>query len=308
MFNWLKRRPAPPVAIAPAPDGGEFASLFGAQAWRPAAHSQGLRTVAIIGACLAETLARGLTRSPVLAGAFRFVAVPLHITPLTDPDVQATLAGASHIFVQSNISEIALIRAQAPSAQIVLFPDIVMRSLWPFDASSGYRDAAIPEPVTTGIIRHADGVLARLRDVEPDPVRRFELYRALAFEEAQTIERLATVQARFLDQIDEETEAGLGAFITAEFRSRPLFYNSTHPSGAVFQALGAFVWRKLDMAGRPPVFTGMDDWKAWSVPVHPGVAKRLGVTWATERTRYHYDTLGEVTWEEWVRAYIDQCG
>ena len=46
----------------------------------------------------------------------------------------------------------------------------------------------------------------------------------------------------------------------------------------------------------------------WSVPVHPGVAKRLGVTWASERTRYHYETMGEITWEEWVRAYITRLG
>ena len=307
MFNWLKRRQTPPATIAPALDSGGFTSLFGAQATRPAERGQGPRTVAIIGACLAETLARGLARSPVLAGSFRFVAVPLHVTPLTDPGVQSSLAEASHIFLQTNMAETAFLRAHAPAAQIVLFPDIVLRCLWPFDAASGYHDEAIPEH-PTGIIRHPDGILARLRKVEPDPRRRFELYRALAFDEASTIERQATVQARFLDQIDEETDAGLGAFITQHIRTRPLFYNSTHPSGAVFQALGAFFWRKLEMAGRAPEFTGMDDWKVWSVPVHPGVARRLGVTWATERTRYHYDTLGEVTWEEWVRAYIEHCG
>ena len=308
MLNWLKRRRAPAETIAPAPDVGGFASLFGAQASHPAELRQGRRTVAIVGTCLAETLARGLAGSPVLAGSFRFVAVPVHITSLTLPDVQASLAEASHIFLQSNMAEAAGVRALAPGAQIVLFPDVVLRCLWPFDAANGYRDEAVPEPVTTGIIRHADGVLARLRTAEPDPARRFELYRSLAFEEAPTIERMATVQARFLEQIDAETEAGLGAFITDQFRTRPLFYNSAHPSGAVFQALAAFFWRKLDMAGRPPVFTGMDDWKMWSVPVHPGVAKRLGVTWASERTRYHYETMGEITWEEWVRAYITRLG
>jgi hypothetical protein len=43
------------------------------------------------------------------------------------------------------------------------------------------------------------------------------------------------------------------------------------------------------------------------VPVHPKVAQALGVTWATESTKYLYS--GEqITWETYVRRYIEHYG
>ena len=43
------------------------------------------------------------------------------------------------------------------------------------------------------------------------------------------------------------------------------------------------------------------------MPVHPKVAQALGVTWARENTKYLYG--GEqITWETYVRRYIDHYG
>ncbi len=310
-LKWFKGRDVrPAVTEALAPSGG-FATIFGAPAGQAPAdtRSPARPVVPIIGNCLAETLAQGLSAQPVLASAFAFVAVPVHLRSLDDAAVQEMLAGARHIVVQSNLAEqLDAVRAIArPGAAIIVYPNVVLRSLWPFDAQAGYRDEAIVD-TPSAVIRHHDGVLARLRTAEPDPQRRYERYRALDFDEAGTIDRIAAAQARFHAIMDEETQAELGAFMTAQFQTVPLFYNSTHPSGALFQALAAFIWTRLDMAGRPPVFTDMDHWKTWSVPVHPAIARRLGVGWATERTRYNYATLGQITWEEWVRAYIARLG
>jgi hypothetical protein len=308
MLEWLRGRKPVVVEAPDLPDGG-FETLFGAQGPRYSDKPAGPATVVIIGNCLAETLAEGLSTSSVLTASFTFVAVPIHATPLTDPDAQAAIGCASHIFLQSNAAkQRPQIKAMARiDAEIVMYPDIVLRSLWPFDGQSGYKDDAVVD-TPTSVIRHPDGVLARLRLAEPDKKKRFEIYRDLAFEEARSIARIATAQEIFLEHIDVDTEAKLGAFVLAGLRERKLFHNSTHPSDALFQALAAFVWRKLDMSGRPSGFSAMDKWKMWSVPVHPRVAKLLGVTWATETTRYSYATLGEVTWEQWVRAYIELLG
>ena len=43
------------------------------------------------------------------------------------------------------------------------------------------------------------------------------------------------------------------------------------------------------------------------MPVHPKVAKALGVKWASESTKYLYG--GEqITWETYVRRYIEHYG
>jgi hypothetical protein len=309
MFNPLRWRRGVPAAAQPAPPAapppsGGFATLFG----EATASRARRRTVALIGNCLAETLCHGLSAHPLAAG-FEFLPVPLHQNGLADAETQTLLGRCAHIFLQTTgLDQLAAIRAAGQTdAPIDLFPDIALRSLWPFDSQSGYRDERIVD-TPDAVMRHPDGVLARLRIIEPDPARRFDLYERLDFEEAHTIERIAKAQERFLAHIDTQTEAAIGAFVSGGFRDRPLFYNSTHPSGLVFQALAGFIWDRLGLAGPPPLFTGMDGWRMWSVPVHPRIAKMLGVTWADAATRYPYATLGEVTWEQWVRAYIQHLG
>ena len=314
MFAWLRRNKSTPNAAsqeaeAPAlPDGG-WETLFGPLGPRYSDKPTGIQTVVIVGGALAETLVAGLSTSAVLTDGFRFAAVPADVAATVNQAARDLLAHASFVFLpgsaarqRSDIKALTHI-----DAEIVVYPDVPLRSPWPFDAQSGYADPAIID-TPTAVMRHPDGVLARLRTVEPDKEKRFELYRDLAFDEARTIVKVAAAQELVLEQLDIDTEAGLGRFMLGAMKQEPLYYDSTHPSAAVLQVLAAFVWRKLDMAGRPPNFGGMDRWKSESLPVHPGVARQLGLTWATAATRYQYSTLGTVTWEQWARAYIDLLG
>jgi hypothetical protein len=51
----------------------------------------------------------------------------------------------------------------------------------------------------------------------------------------------------------------------------------------------------------------LDDLRRLQVPVHPKVAQALGVKWAGAKTKYLY--YGEqITWETYVRRYIDHYG
>ena len=93
----------------------------------------------------------------------------------------------------------------------------------------------------------------------PTRTKRFELYRDLAFDEARTIVKIAASRRNACwSSSTPIPKAGLGRFILAELKQQPLFYNSAQPSAVIFQVLAAFVWRKLDMAGRAPNFGGMD--------------------------------------------------
>jgi hypothetical protein len=66
----------------------------------------------------------------------------------------------------------------------------------------------------------------------------------------------------------------------------------------------------LKYLGIPSVcrsITSLDHLRRLQVPVHPKVAKALGVKWASESTKYLYG--GErITWETYVRRYIDHYG
>ena len=317
-IKWLSRgrakEPQPVEPAAPPPTNpalGGFESLFGQQAVHASKNLAVRGPVVVVGNCLAEMIASSLPKVPIAAKRYEFVGVPLHLKSVADPDVRKSLSSASHVFMQAIATQHAdLIQSVIPAnCGVTVYPDLALRSLWPFDVHSADRDhdpaiAAKPDAP----FRHHDSALAKLRQIEPDKKKRFERYRNLDFEWASAVDRVIAAQQRFLESIDEQTGAYMGRFIARHYKSRQLFYDSVHPSAVVFQELCDFCWRKLELPNEVPVIEGMDGFKTWSVPVHPRIAERLGLEWASEYTRYQYGTLGEVTWGEWVRGYIDTFG
>jgi hypothetical protein len=269
----------------------------------------GASTVAIIGGCFAQAMTRGLASALAACARYRFVELPVHLTSLHDPASKALIAEAGTIFAQQlpGMDWALLESCKSAGCQVFRFPNVELRSLWPFDCDYGYPDRVAQSMPNRGIW-HFDWALARLRTIEPDPKRRLARYRALDFPGAGRADILAEAQRRFLARIDAESDFQIGAFISHYLADWRLFYNASHPSGVLFQALCSYCWQKLDLPGRAQGLTGIDSWREWSVPVHPGIARRLGVTWAHEGMRYSYRGLGEVTWSEWVEKYIDLFG
>jgi hypothetical protein len=286
-----------------------FGLLFGSG---PAEQQKGQskkNTVVLVGNCLAEMMAFGLSSMPAPRKQFSFVAIPLHLRTLDEIDVRSVIANASHIFLQGIVAgHLETIRSiSSPDVEILFYPDVVLRSPWPFDHMSGQRDIAVdaaPNPV----INHHDYVLAKLREAIPDKERRFRAYRDLDFEDATAIDRVIEAQHRFLDSLDRQSDAYFGRFIMRHYKESQLFFDSVHPTRIMVQEMCEFVWRKLEIRGEPSQIKALPGWGANAAPVHPAIAHRLGLTWASEHTRYNCGELGLIRWDEWVRAYIDTFG
>ena len=272
-------------------------------------HDQQTETVVVIGNCFSQALVNGMCSAHEATRRFQFLAIPLHIRSLADEQCQDWISSASHVFVQQlgGIDWPALTEMVLPSGKIHQFPAVVLRSPWPFGASNGYQDA-FAKSFPQDRIRHFDGALARLRVIEPNKTRRFQVYRDLKFDWVENVDFIAKEQDVFLCGIDHGGDTRLGSFVNQNYRHRQLFYSSTHPSKAFFQELCAFAWRKLSLPDPIPIFEGIDTWSNWSVPVHPLIARHLGLAWADEDTRYNYRSLGRITWEEWAKTYIDTFG
>jgi hypothetical protein len=56
-----------------------------------------------------------------------------------------------------------------------------------------------------------------------------------------------------------------------------------------------------------PLIADLDHLKRQQVPIHPKVARALGITWADEKTLYAHEGL-PVTWEAYIRSYIEHYG
>lgn len=265
--------------------------------------------VVIVGGCAAQAIKRGLSSSANACAGYRFAELAVHLIDLHDTASLELISRAGHIFAQiGGGTDLTLIEAHAPSGcRIFTFPDVVLRSLWPFDSDYGYADE-VAQRRTAPAIRHFDGTLARLRKIEPDKKKRIQRYRDLDFPWAGRIRIVDAAQQRFLQKIDTLSACKIGEFVSRAWRERQLFYNATHPSAAYFQELCTYCWECLDLPGTPGALKGIDSWRDWSVPVHPGIARHLGVRWATETTRYYYRTMGEMTWDAWVEQYVEMFG
>ena len=291
------------TTLAAAPLG--YQQLFGSPI--RAVSTDASQSIVIVGNCIAEGIQAGMSAIG-LSKAYRFTAVPLHLRSLESADSRQALSSATHVFAQRlGVVDWDKLRSLAAEAVIYQFPDVVLRSPWPFDGSTGFKDdfaASMPSDK----IRHQDGALGRLRQLEPDKKKRIACYRQLNLDFASQISRVIEAQDRFLLSVDEGSDIKLGKFICENYKRTQLFYDPAHPSGLLFQKLCEGLSEKLKLSIRTPPAAIVDGWKDWSVPVHPAIANQLGLDWATETTRYRYTTLGDVTWQEWVEAYIETFG
>ncbi len=285
--------------LAPAP-GDEIAA--------PAVASGSARIV-IVGNCQAEALAqafqRGLTHDRVRV-KYHFMAM----SPLYLDEARRDLQHCDVVLMQRIVEcENYPLRADIPArTEIAPFPCLRLAALWPFDSYNGPQDhAALAAEGENRAFPYLDWRLAQLREAEPHPEARFRAYAELGASEMKLVKRLASWETRRLVAMDREFDTDMGAYIEANYRRRRLFHTTTHPGPALMRKLRDWTLRRLGRA-RPLAFDRqLDLLNEWQIPVHPQVARTLGATWADEGTLYHGPS-GAMTWEDYMRAYIQRYG
>jgi hypothetical protein len=180
--------------------------------------------------------------------------------------------------------------------------------LWPFDHYNGPGDKEAYEREWPNLtFLYLDGLLARLRKEIPDREERLSAYRSLAVGGVTNYVRLHDFEERRLLAMDKQFGFTIGKFILDNFQRRRLFYTTNHPNGQIISMLLHYLLRHLGTDRGPRQVANLDHLKRLQIPVHPKVAKALGVRWAGEKTKYLYG--GEqITWETYTRRYIDHYG
>ena len=107
--------------------------------------------------------------------------------------------------------------------------------------------------------------------------------------------------------MDKQFGFDIGQYILDNFQKKRLFYTTNHPNGQIFAMLMQHLLKHLEIDEIYRPIASLDHLKRLQVPVHPKVARALGVKWASENTKYLYG--GEqITWETYVRRYIEHYG
>jgi hypothetical protein len=277
----------------------------------PQIHPLARRRVVIIGNCQSETLRQGFAQIEALNSRFdvryHFIQLPKNLHEFAARDLEAC-----DILLIQDIrlwDEFPLRDRVRPGAEAVRFPLVRFASLWPFDAWNGPGDRLAYEREAPNLtFPYLDGLLGRLRGDIPDPEARFAAYRALELPGIINYRRLHEVEARRLAAMDRKFGFAIGAFILDNFRQRRVFHTTVRPNWEVFNLLMQFVARQVGVGGPLSIGPGVDaSLRNPQIPIHPKVARDLGVRWADEATRYLNRGI-EVPWERYVRSYIEHYG
>jgi hypothetical protein len=263
----------------------------------------------VIGNCQAEIVAVAL-RHPTFGGRF---AVDYHFVDLPAAEherARCELARSSAVLVQdiSDFEEYPLRGAIPEGRPIVRFPCLRFASLWPFDGRNGPDDKqARQDPRQPPHFVHFDGLLGRLRGQIPDPVQRFEAYRTLAVDRVVNVARVHEFETRRWSSLDHEYGCAIGRFVLERFRHERLFRATGDPGAALYRMLLQLVVDQLGTGLVVPDDFIPEGAESDEVPVHPIVARTLGVTWADEAATYLFHGA-KVRWEDYIRQYIGHFG
>jgi len=268
------------------------------------------RNVLVIGNCQAASLRLGFERAAPLRTRFKvkyqFVDVPQY---LHERSVQE-LREASLLLIQ-DIQEwktYPLKEFIPGDIDMVRFPLLYFASPWPFDQYGGLSDPEAHEREWPNLtFSYLDGLLGRLRHQIPDHEARFTAYRDLNIEGIVNYVRLHDFERRRLLRMDDQFGGGIGKYILDNFQTKQLFYTIAHPNGDLLSKLMKRLVELLGIDEPIPFVADLDDLKRQQVPIHPNVARALGITWADEKTLYAHEGL-PTTWEAYIRSYITHYG
>jgi hypothetical protein len=287
--------------------GAAQAAVWPAPSLRPSRR----RRVVIVGGFQSETLRQGFARIAALNERFDaryyYVQLPRNLHELAARDLeQCDILLAQDVQLWDAFPLRQCVR---PGAEIIKYPLLRFASIWPFDGWNGPTDRdALAREAPDLAFPYLDGLLGRLRREIPDPEARFNAYRDLAAERIVNYRRLHQLEERRLAAMDARFGATIGDFILARFRRRRVFHTTVRPNWEVSSLLMQLVARSLGVTRGVSFGETLDaELRNPQVPVHPKVARDLGVEWADERTLY-FNRGRQVTWESYIRGYIDHYG
>lgn len=261
--------------------------------------------VGFVGNCQAELLSR----------AFRAAALGCEtVYRFYDEAGEAAAADAARCDILvlqdiQNVEDWLLYDRVGPAARIVRIPFLRFAALWPYDDFNGPRDLAAraQDHPSRHTVTYYDSVLAKLRRFVSDPEARIAAYRRLDAPQIVDPLRVLDFEARRLVAMDEKYGVAIGAAILADFCTRQLFFTVNRPCGELLAGVLALIGRETGLALGPPRGVDLDELAAIECPVHPRVAEKLGVSWATPDRRYARDG-STYTFEEHARDYIRRYG
>jgi hypothetical protein len=121
------------------------------------------------------------------------------------------------------------------------------------------------------------------------------------------IERAMTFWQQAMLEIDNRCDVKLAPFILRHFRTNRLFHSFSHCTSRVLRYLLSEMIRYVWKEGVPDShldFVTTNRLNNLEVPVHPSLARALGLEWYRDDMRYRHYENGSFTLREYMCRYI----
>lgn len=277
-------------------------------------------SILIYGNCQGEHMTHVARRLTDVHEKFDIKVIPPHLVTERDWETRYTesfFTGVRVVWNQTESGEPNMHRRMLesrlpPGCQTVSFPPLILLCLWPFSGSdprlANSADYVYPWP---------DSIAASLApwvtgEDPPDDVL-FAEYMRLTTEKMPDLERRLRLDATRARAVDDLADIKMWDWIEENFRTRKLFHTSSHLTALPFAYL---VTRLLGLTGdlTPLQIVRAQQEAAFlmrgnhgqiieTVPVHPLIAERMGLTWHDPHGRHRWHSH-DWTYREYILKYI----
>ncbi len=237
-------------------------------------------------------------------------------------DAEALLRSVRVVWEQSSQASpeerVALRELVPKAARWIRFPALTCSALWPFGASDtrpgGDELYPYSDILAARLWREMGGGEGRLDDFCDDTI--FDRYMTLSARMMPDLNRVLERDLLQWQQRDRDSDIAMAGFLAERLRTQRLFYTagrgSALPTAEILRRLVSDTVE--DAAARDAAVAELDRLGAGyvgndsiSVPVHPLVAQRLGLSWYEPHARY---TWNGHSWDlrEWIIRCVRLCG
>ena len=155
-----------------------------------------------------------------------------------------------------------------------------------------------------GLIPYRSEALDMLVDCGLDEDEVVRLYSSLHIDQVLDVDAAVAETFSYWDDLDRRAEGiSVAPFLRERYRKEMLFYMFNHPSKAVFRYMTDQLLARLGLPSlSDEALRGQDCGQREMVPIHPGLARRLGLRFVRDTSRYSVN--GQMMgFENYVRMY-----
>ena len=197
--------------------------------------------------------------------------------------------------------------------QTVRFPPLDFNLLWPFNCVDPRNVSEQPD-YPFGRFPYGDRIVVELLREGLAGEALWNAYTDRSVAKLPDMQRLRTHENRRLVARDAKGDVRAAELVMGGYAGRKLFWTINHPTGwllgevftqILIQAQSVLGLEDGFEAQARALFSGFEPFGHQDQPIHPEVARELGLAWWTPEQRYRYFDGSMMTFEETTRRYID---